>query len=187
VPGQAEQPTQGTPAADPTQAFSLLQQRIAAAATEIVETIATDPKSPYRLNEQEVEELQTDPAKVIARVAARTQIHTTQGILTHIARQLPGVVYGLMEAQRRNTELEGKFFDQWKPRGLDRTNPQHTQTVTKIGTLYRQMHPNATAEEFNRMVGAPRGGHGAPPNKVQQNPWAALAEQILADDMGANE
>ena len=125
-----------------------------------------------------MEEFASDPRKVIGRVAAAAQIETTASVMRVLAEQLPVVVHGIVEANRRNQEAEDSFWS--ANRHLDRS--KHRAEALETYKQIRALQPNLAQDEGIRLAGqwmALR--HGIPyvPNGSAPTQSAAPAQQVV--------
>lgn len=151
----------------------------------------------YKLNEEEMALLDTNPQEVIPKIAAKVYLDAVSAAITQVTNYLPRMVRSVIEQDAVNTESENQFFSAWP------ALKGHKESVLKIGQVYRQMNPQASAEQFVNEVGAaamvslrldpqgarapatpaapaafvpaaqtPQGGVAAPKGKV--NPFTAL-------------
>lgn len=157
-------------------------------------------ESVYKMTEEEAQEVLTSPEKVLPQLAARVHLEVVQNVLGTMAQTMPGVISGLLQAQKQNTEVMDQFFQKWPQ--LDRVKDK--ATVYEVAKVYRQLNPQATMEEMFQAVGAtavvklgklPAAAQAAPaqpakapaytparnaPTVMQptqtMNPWEAMAE-----------
>ena len=142
VPSAAAAPQAGSP----EEAFDRLNTEVSKFEGEFTKALAEH----YKPSVADLDRYAEDPGAVIAEVAAKVQVKTTQSILRVIHQQLPAVINGLLTARETNQTREKSFWE---------ANPvlkkeQHTPMVSQIGAVWRQMNPNGTQTEFNRAVGA---------------------------------
>jgi hypothetical protein len=104
----------------------------------------------YALTEDQVVELDEDPAKFIPKFAARVYLDAVENATAAVVQLLPQV---LGQYQQNTTKADGareSFFKTW-----DKLDPdKHSDVLTSIGQAYRAANPNATPDEFIRDVGA---------------------------------
>ncbi len=103
----------------------------------------------YKLSEKEVEEIFSGDASSISRLAAKVQVQTVSSVLTTISKQLPQMVFGLLQARQMNNDREKQF---WDANGhLDAS--KHREAVLQIARLYKQSNPKVEAAKANQMIG----------------------------------
>lgn len=156
------------PAAPGTQGYSFEQiaEGLKKQRGEFVEALA---KTNYAVSEQDLEEFASNPGKVISRVAAQVQVETTASLSRVLSEQLPVVVNGLIEANRRNQEAEEAFWSANKHLDRSKHRAEALQTYQQLRTL----QPNMSREDGIRQVGQWMAlKHGIPylPQGVPQNP-----------------
>lgn len=106
-------------------------------------------KGHYLLDEKTVEALE-DPenaAKVIPTIMARVYLDAVTASVGHVLAALPGLITQMNEVQRQSDKTEKAFFEAW---------PQlvkHRPDIIRLGTMYRQVFPNASETDFIREVG----------------------------------
>lgn len=144
-PPQQQAPQQAQESAvDP---FTQLEQTIQAGQAQVIDAVA---QGVYALSEEEVEGVLSDPGKHLPQMMARVHVNAVQGVLRHVAQQMPAMVSGLLRAREENSQREESFFKAWPQ--LDRT--KHMADIVKVGQVFRQLNPNATQEDFIKTVGA---------------------------------
>lgn len=169
-PQQAAQPAQGTQpqqqaqqvppqqgdtqaqpgAQQPTQApdaFGELDRVIEAQRPKVIEAVAVGS---YQLSQDELDGLTTEPEKVVPKLLAKVHVNAVQGVLRHVAQQMPVLLNSMLEVREINRAREETFWKQWPQ--LDRT--KHGQQVLQVAQTFRQLNPNATPEQFVQHVGA---------------------------------
>ena len=113
----------------------------------------------YKLSDQELDELMSDPKVGYAKLAARAQVEATASVLKVLSQQMPVYVSGLMQARIENQQREDRFWNE-NPT-LDRT--KHKGTVAEVMKTVRQLNPQMDSETFIKTVGAISAGLvGAP-------------------------
>lgn len=158
VPPQADaQPatTEAKPPAEPAQApageaqdgFTALDNAIQASRDKVIQTVA---EQTYKLSQDELNAIQEEPERVIPQLLARVHVNAVQGVIRHVAQQMPAVVGAIMQAREQTSKLESDFFKAWPQ--LDKA--KHGADIMKVGQVFRQLNPNATFNEFVRHVGA---------------------------------
>lgn len=105
-------------------------------------------KQVYSMTDDDVAELEENPAEFFPKVAARLHMQVMQASVMNVARMLPMLMENINSAKTAATSHEEAFFQKWP--SLQGKN----EVVTRIGQVYRQMYPQATAEQFINDVGA---------------------------------
>lgn len=143
-PGAPAQPP--SEAGSPDQIWSKLTGMIEQNRQAFTEQLA---QKSYQLSPTELEEFQVDPARVIANIAARVQVQTTESLMKVMHQQLPIYMNGLMQVQAKSSEAENRF---WAANpGLNKE--QHVEVVKSIGSWYRSQNPNGDESDFIKTVG----------------------------------
>lgn len=159
--------------------------RLREAAPQLREALS---KSTFALTEEERAELDTDVMTAIPKLSAKIYHEAVMASFAMISQQVPIIVSHMVQAERANTQSEELFFSSWP----DLRRPELKPDIVQACTLYRQMHPKATAQDVilkaGAMVAAMHGlqiaprtgvnGNGAqpapsaPPRAVQPQPFA---------------
>lgn len=106
----------------------------------------------FSINEEDAGLLQTEPDKVLPKLAANLYLDVFEAVVKTVQGMMPSQVQNVMQTQTVNQKNETDFFGAWNK--LDRGNAEHTNMLTRIGTAYRQLNPQATKEQFIQEVGA---------------------------------
>ena len=160
----------------------------------------------YEFDEETAAELETNPAKVIPKLAAELQVRVYENVVSTIMQQLPGALDGVVRSKETAARRENAFFSRWPElKGYKKQTLQMAQ-------MWRQMNPSASEdvaiEEVGKVAMAALGLTGAQvqaaaePASVQRtltpptappvqrttastkskNPFEALAEQWDVED-----
>lgn len=162
-PGQQQQPQVQQPVGAPQdqgtqpQAAAPVQQQqdsVAALQAEIEKNkdtyIGMLAEQVYKLDDETVEALNTEPASVIPKLLARAHVEMARNVLATVAQHVPAAVMGTLEAQRRSEETMQAFYAKWPQ--LDRAKDQ--ATVLQIARQFRHLNPNADFETMANFVGS---------------------------------
>jgi len=164
------------PEAKAEDGFTAISRAIEAGREQLVEAVA---QKVYQVTPEELEALNVEPEKVIPKLLARVHVNTVQGVVQHIAAQMPGMVQGLLQIQAESARHEDNFFKAWPQ--LDKA--KHGEQILKAGQVWRQLNPNGSVEEFIKSVGAqvvlmnnlhvqqPQVQQQVVPQQVQQAPF----------------
>lgn len=206
---QVQQPVQPAQAVvDPQDSFKQLADAVEGARAQYESALAT---SVYQLKAEDAEALVTDPAKLVPQLLARAHVNIVQNVLRTVGQQMPHLVGGLLEARTRHTEQENEFYARWPQlnRQTDEmtvrqlaaafrtANPNATkdqmiqmvgaQAVVALNRLQAQA-PAAPQQPPPRQQGFRPAAASSPPaagvQPTQVNPFAAMAEAMLQEDMG---
>ena len=102
----------------------------------------------YAIASTDVELLQTEPEKVLPKLAARLYADIYEGVLTTIFAQLPQLVTTINTARTQHEEREADFFKAWPEL------KEHKAILPEIGKMYRQLYPDADDAKAIQDVGA---------------------------------
>jgi hypothetical protein len=139
----APQPNQVDPA---NMSFEQIAEALQREQGAVVQQLAA---AKYQLTPEDIEAFQLNPEKVLPKILAQAQINTTASVMKVFAQQLPVVVNGLIEAQRRHVQAEEHF---WQVNShLDRT--KHRDVVEKTMQTMRALNPSMDAQTFIKQVG----------------------------------
>ena len=161
----------------------------------------------YNLSEDQVQRLDDGDAALIPELMAKVYMDAVTGAVAHMITHLPNMMESVLTGRDGAKVLEDQFYT---------SNPninrvEHAETVSRFGLAYRNLYPNAPAEDFIRDVGAqvmvalqispsgqpapeppaPRtppfqpaaagGGKGAAPSPT--NPFEVLSDEMAAEDL----
>lgn len=157
----------------------------------------------YTISDDDLQELESDPRKVLARVAAKVHAQVLNDAYQWQQRALPQLVGQLTQRQTKFAEASNAFFS---------ANPDlrgQDALVTQIAVAYRSMNPNASLTDASDAVarlsraylnkptapspaapppsaparpGVPTGRVSRPAQQQPQNPFEALAMEMLQED-----
>lgn len=148
VPQQVQSPEQQAPqTTEGDDGFTQLDTLIEQQRPKVIEALATQS---YQLTEDELNGLQEDPGKTVPKLLARAHVNAVQGVLRHVAQQLPGMLSGMLQVREMNRQREDVFWGKWPQ--LDKT--KHAQQVVQVARVFRQLNPSADMDTFVQHVGA---------------------------------
>lgn len=163
----------------------------------------------FAISEEDAQTLVTEPEKILPKLAARVYMEAFENAQRSVMTALPQMILQTMSAQTAMTQATDGFYAKWPK--IDRGDAKHAQTVGRIGQVYRQLNPTATAEQFTAEVGAqallalgipfdeiidappvetpkpfqPASPSGTARRVVAAKPngmWETMAEELLTDD-----
>lgn len=102
----------------------------------------------YKLTEEDVAQLNENPAAYIPRAMSRVYLDTISASFQQFVNYLPRMVHQVLEAREQNSEQENAFFGRWPDLKA------HKDAVIRLGAAYRQSNPAASQEDFINEVGA---------------------------------
>jgi hypothetical protein len=164
----------------------------------------------YKLSDEDKANLEANPGEVLPKLMAKLHMEVAQNVLGAVANNIPQTFAGLMEAQKRFTQNEDRFWGAWKDKGLDPV--KHKDVVFDIATRFAKMYPESDSATRMKNVGAmalaqlgllgvvqqqaasqqqrqqpfvPVGGGGATavkPNATPSNPFAEMTLMMEMED-----
>lgn len=104
----------------------------------------------YGMNEDDAKALFETPEKVLPALAAKVHLEVVQNVLGTLAQILPGQIAAVQQVQTQQAALLDDFWNSHPT--LDRKTDR--DSVMQLAQLYRAQNPNASFEEFKRVVGS---------------------------------
>lgn len=104
----------------------------------------------YKLTEEDVAQLNENPAAYIPKAMARVYLDTISASFQQFVNYLPRMVYQVLDAREKNVGQESTFFGAWPKLNTDAGK----ETVRRLGMAYRQANPSASTEQWINEVGA---------------------------------
>ena len=147
----AGQPGAATPQTPPQAAFDrfdpgTLAHHLASNEAAALEYVA---QNVFRLTPQEVEALETNVVDTIPKLLAKVFVKSQQNVLSQLATMVPTMIQRQTVAMRLNDQNADKFYERWPMI----KKSEHSDLVNKYGSVYRQMHPQATLEQMIEDLG----------------------------------
>lgn len=143
-----QQPAAPTPAPSPAPASPSAADITKVYTDWRTETEDLLAKHHYKLSEEDMAQIDAAPQEVLPRMMARVYMDAVSAAITQVLNYLPQTMRQVNEQERINSESENSFFGKWP------ALKEHKDSVLKIGQVYRQMNPQASAEQFINEVGA---------------------------------
>ncbi len=131
----------------PTLTYEEVQANYQEARTNMEGVIAAGP---YKLTEDQVQRLDEGDGAVIPELMSRVYMDAVTGAVAQMITHMPDMVKNVIAAQGQNAESEGQFYAAWP--NIDPAT--HGNAVQSAAQTYRTLHPQATAAEIIRDVGA---------------------------------
>lgn len=103
----------------------------------------------YKLSDETAEQLLSEPEVVLPRIAAQLHMAVTEAVLQSVNSALPHVIQSIQQTDTVEKSAQ-KLFDEANP---DLVDPKYRDGIFRVGTMYRQMNPNATPQEAARVIG----------------------------------
>jgi len=127
---------------DPISLSNHLAQNEAAARQFVAEQM-------FQLTPAEKEALEQDVIGTIPQLLAKVFVRSQHNVLQQMGRMIPVMMQRHLDAVKRNSSGEDKFYKRWP--GLD--PDKHGDTARKYAAVYRQMHPQATLDQMIEDLG----------------------------------
>lgn len=102
----------------------------------------------YKLTEDDVAELNENPAAYIPKMAARVYLDSISAAFQQFVTYLPRMVHQVLEAREGISVQEAAFYKEWPELAA------HKDKVLRMGAAYRKENPSASQEDFINEVGA---------------------------------
>lgn len=102
----------------------------------------------YKLTEQDVNELNENPAAYIPKAMSRVYLDCISASFQQFVNYLPRMVHQVLEVREATSKQENEFFTAWPDL------KEHKETVLRLGAAYRQSNPAASMQDFINEVGA---------------------------------
>ncbi len=141
-------PAPQVPAGDPSQVFDSLRQGIERNREAVVNAVAQHYEA--TISDEDVDLLQTEPKKALAKMAGRVHADGLANIMAVLSQNLPSMVNALMTAQSAQQRATDEFYSKYN--FFDRA--AHGPTINTIAASVRQMNPQLDAAQFTAMVAA---------------------------------
>lgn len=106
----------------------------------------------FTISEEDAQTLVTEPEKVLPKLAAQIYMVAYENATKSVMAALPQMIRQTTSQQAAAESATKTFYEKWDK--LDSSNKKHSETVARIATVYRQVNPMATAEQFIAEVGA---------------------------------
>jgi hypothetical protein len=103
--------------------------------------------SHFSVSEEDALALQTEPEKVLPKMAARLYKETVAAVMQQVHLQIPAMLESYTQASTREMQAQQEFFTAWPELR------EHSQQVLQIGMMYRQVNPNASPQEAIQRIG----------------------------------
>ena len=160
----------------------------------------------FAISEEDAQTLVVEPEKVLPKLAADLYMRAYENITKSINAALPQMIAQTIAHNTALDQATASFYAKWAK--LDANNSKHTETVNRIGVVYRQVNPKASQEQFIAEVGAqallalgipfaeivdappvekpfvPAAPAAAAPMKVPKvlGMWEEMADELIDDD-----
>lgn len=105
----------------------------------------------YKLTEEDVAQLNENPAAYIPRAMSRVYLDCISASFQQFVQYLPRMVHQVLEARDVNSKNETDFFAAWPDLAK---HEKGRDTVLRLGAAYRQANPAASVEDWINEVGA---------------------------------
>lgn len=101
----------------------------------------------FAINDDDTLALQTEPEKVLPRMAAKLYKDTIATVMQQIHSQIPAMLQNYAQASTREMQAQQEFFTAWPEL------KEHSQQVLQMGVMYRQVNPKASPQEAVQRIG----------------------------------
>lgn len=133
-------------------------ERLRSGRNELIPAVAQ--QEGFRLTEEEIAELDTNPVAALEKAQARTYLNAVTYMHQMVDTALPAMIeQGVQHALQRRAQSQGVqqqadgFLKQMYP-AIKSTDQNHVAALARVGAVYRQMNPRATVEQTVKDVGA---------------------------------
>lgn len=103
--------------------------------------------SKFTFSEEEALALQTEPEKVLPKLAARLYADVLEDVGRMISSSVPSLVQEYAVSAEREMRAKAEFFGEW-PELRD-----YEQQVLMVGEMFRKMNPTASPKEAIKRIG----------------------------------
>lgn len=131
-------PAQETPAAQP-----LTKEQIAELRGQFEAKLAES----YAISEEDSLALQTEPEKVLPKMAAKLHLGVLDAVMGHLQQALPGYIESYAVATMENARARNEFFSAWPE-----LQPYEAQ-VLQMGQIFNAMNPKADPQTRIKRIG----------------------------------
>jgi hypothetical protein len=144
VPPPAEpQPVPGQQPAPQEQRPSLTPEQLKELRAKFEETIA----SRYQFSDEEVVGLQSEPEKVLPKLAAKLYADVLDDVNRMMQESVPQMLQVYTQASTREEKARGEFYSAWPEL------QKYEQQVLHMGQMYVQMNPTADPQTRIQRIG----------------------------------
>lgn len=101
----------------------------------------------YQFSDEETLALQTEPEKVLPKLAAKMYADVLDDVNRMLQQTVPVMLQEYSVVTERETKARGEFFSAWPELAA------HEQQVLYMGQMYRNMNPTASPQEAIQRIG----------------------------------
>lgn len=101
----------------------------------------------FQFSEDDAMQLQTEPEKVLPKLAARLQMDIMDALMQQMQQQVPVFVKEYTQASQREMEAQTSFYSAWPEL------KNYGQQVLQMGAAFRQLNPDASSQEAIERIG----------------------------------
>lgn len=102
----------------------------------------------YALDEDAARALLTEPETVLPKLAAAVHMEVTENVLRQVQQLVPGMIQQVTRSTEVESQAETAFYEVNQDlKGVDRAK------ILQIGAMFRQVNPNANAEQAIKTIG----------------------------------
>lgn len=102
----------------------------------------------YQMTDEQITAFEDDPGKMLPQFAARVHMQAMQATTVQVSRLLPQMIQAISNQTDTSAQFENQFDKAWPDLA------ENKDMVMRVGAVYRQMNPKASAEQFINDVGA---------------------------------
>lgn len=106
----------------------------------------------YQLTPDEVAALEDNGMEAVPSLLGKVHLNVMVATLQRMQEYVPIMVQQQVERREASRAAVDAFYSTHE--SLDRNNPQHVDTLRRLGPAYRQANPQASREQFIKDVGA---------------------------------
>jgi hypothetical protein len=103
----------------------------------------------YAFDEETSAKLLTEPEVVLPQLAARLHMEVTEHVMRSVMSAMPQWMDNMNQGRTREADAQS-MFETINP---DLKDPSYKNAILQMGMAYRQMNPNAPAEEAVKVIG----------------------------------
>ena len=103
----------------------------------------------YKLDEATAELVDTNFSAVAPQLLSQVHMRVAESVTQTLGQMLPQLISSQLQYMQVAKQSTDKFFSQWP----ELNRPEYQNTIGQVAQLYRQLKPQASADDFVREVG----------------------------------
>lgn len=103
----------------------------------------------YAFSDESATKMLTEPETVIPKLAAQLHMEVTEHVMRSVFQAIPQWVKQVNDATSTETKAETVFYET----NPDLKDPSYRSAIIQMGTVFRQLNPNAAPEEAVKTIG----------------------------------